>query len=138
MEKPRIVTDNWAMTRTYIDSYGEELWLIEPNGGPWFAAIHVQPSGKLYLSSPMQNESKKSSSKRIIGYNVIVDALRQLSQRIYEERGVCCVIEIINFKGNRIKRQISIVQRSGYRQIDRIKLRNKPARIIFKYFPEKK
>ena len=135
MDKPRINNANWAMTRTYTDSYGEELWTVVPNEGKWIAVIHLQQNGKIYLS--LMREGKKSSSKNVINQEIVVESLRHLSQMVYEERGVCCKIGVSAKKEN--AKLFSTVRKAGYRRTsDKFRIRNKkPATIIFKYVPQK-
>ena len=136
MDKPRIVTDNWAMTRTHVDGYGEELWTVVPKEEKWIAVIHLQPSGKIYLS--LIKEGKRTSSKNLISQEIVVDALHQLSQMVYEERGgLRCTIGVSAKEGN--AKLFSTVRKAGFRRTsDKIKVRRKPATIIFKYAPKLK
>lgn len=135
MDKPRINNANWAMTRSYTDSYGEELWTVVPNEGNWLAVIHLQQNGKLYLS--LMRDGRKSSSKSIINQEIVVDALQQLSQMVYEERGLRCIIGVSAREGN--AKLFSTVRKAGFRRTpDKIRVRKKPSTIIFRYAPNLK
>lgn len=133
MEKPRICNENWAMTMTYTDSYGEELWTVIPKRGNWIAVIHLQPSGKLFLT--IMKEGKSSSNR--INQEMIVDALQQLSQKVYEERNILCQIGVPARERN--AKLFSTVRKAGFhRTSERVKIRRKPATIIFRYIPKEK
>lgn len=135
MDKPRIITDNWAMSRTLTDSYGEELWTVVTKEGNWIAVIHLQPSGKIYLS--LLKEGKRSSSKIFINQKFVVESLQQLAQWVYEERGLCCMIGVSAKEGN--AKLFSTVRKAGFRRTsEKIKVRKKPDTIIFRYSPKLK
>lgn len=132
MNRPRIASEGWEMTMKYRDSYGEELWTLEPFEAQWIAVIHVESSGKIYLSIPRD----RKSSKNFVNQDVIVAALQQLCQKIYEERGITCIIGVP--ARNRNAKLFSTVRKAGFhRSSEIIKNRKRPVTIIFKYFPEK-
>ena len=132
MDKPRISKSSWVMTRTHVDGYGEELWTLNPKEGEWIAILHVQPSGKLYLSIMRERQTK---SKSPVSQEIVVDALNSLSRKIYEEKGILCTIGVPASERN--AKLFSTVTRAGFiRTSDVIKIRRRPNTLVFRFSPE--
>ncbi|MBR2704262.1 MAG: hypothetical protein IKE91_02220 [Clostridia bacterium] len=131
MEKPRINNENWAITRTHVDGYGEELWTLSPKDEKWIAVIHVQQNGKMYLSIIRE----KRGAKKVVNQETVVEALNQLSQWIYEQRGILAEIGVPAQERN--AKLFSTVRKAGFRKTqNKLRVRKRPNTIIFRYVPD--
>ena len=136
MTNPKIVSTSWVMTRTLIDSYGEELWNLVPREGSWNAVIHLQKeSGKMYLSI-LKDGGRTSSMMSSVDQKVVVAALRKLSQMIYKEQGIKTQIGVKATEKN--AKLFATVRKAGFRKTDiRLKNRHKPDTLVYKFDPDR-
>ena len=107
--RPRINTNDWALTQNYVAPDGEELWNLSPNEGDWSAVIHLQPSGRLYLTI-LRNRGNRSG----VDQNMVADAMKQLSYRVYAERNIQTQIGVVASKNN--AKLFSTVRKAGFKK----------------------
>ena len=131
MNKPRITTDSWAMTQSYISPDGEEMWNLSPNEGDWSAVLHLQQSGKMYLTIFRNRTWSK------VGQRIVADALKELSEKVYKERGIHTSIGVVVSNSNAslfsTVRQAGFKKNNNARILNSLKVRRRV--IIFEYKP---
>ncbi|MBQ3408358.1 MAG: hypothetical protein IJH12_04040 [Clostridia bacterium] len=135
MANPKIISASWVMTRTDVDSYGEELWNLVPNKGSWIAIIHLQKeTGKMYLS--IVKAGGRTSSMSNVDQKVVVAALRKLSQMVYKEQGIKTQIGVKATEKN--AKLFATVRKAGFRKTGiRLKNRHKPDTLVYKFNPDR-
>ena len=107
--RPRIYTNDWALTQNYVSPDGEELWNLSPNEGDWSAVIHLQSSGRLYLTI-LRNRRNRS----VVNQNMVAEAMKQLSYMVYEERRIQTRIGVVANERN--AKLFSTVRKAGFKK----------------------
>lgn len=135
MMKPRINNDTWALTQSYIAPDGEEMWNLYPNEGEWAAVLHLQQSGKMYVTI-LRNRNRSDVDREIIA-----NALKELSEWVYNKKGIRTSIGVVATSSN--ARLFSTVRMAGFKklkqnhQIHSNGLKLKRRLIVFEYKPTK-
>lgn len=127
MSMPKVTTATWVMTRTYVDpSDGEEIWSLTPKSGDWYAVIHLQLNGKIYLTL-----FKGSSPAKRVDQELLSSSLRVFSEELLK-RGITPKIGVVASEKNAAL--FKTVRRAGFKKTSvRFKNKKKPNTILFVY-----
>ncbi len=135
MEKPMIAGKNWKITQLpYKGPDGEEMWELIPNNQVWTAMFHLLPdSGKMYVTLSQSKRKRKGGASKV-DQSVIVDAVRQFSQKIYDERNILCIVGIPATK--KCTSMFKTYRNAGFQENgDVMKFHGRPDIVIFEYIP---
>lgn len=107
MKKPRIIGNGWVMTLGYVSPDAEEMWNLSPNEGDWSAVIHLQKSGKMYVTI------LRNRKGLCIDPNILAESIRRISEMVYEKEGIRSLIMIRRDVSSIL---FSVVPKAGFRR----------------------